>query len=87
MIEVNKGLVKVKGRTDVLLAELSGLIFAFRAQHVATDKRIKDAIELGFLDKKEIHRQANKIVNKMTAEDLLDAIKDYFEVGENNNDI
>ena len=87
MFSVDKGRVEVNGRTDILLAELSGLIFAFREKNVAPDELIRSAIEKGFLSAEEIHARAGKIIKKMSSTELLESIKDYMENTGGNNDI
>ena len=78
MLKVNRGIVEVKGRTDILLAELSGLIFSLRENQIAPDELIRNAIEKGFLSKEEIHNRASNIMEKMSTSELLDAINDFF---------
>lgn len=87
MISVDKGRVEVCGRTDVLLAELSGLIFAFREKNVAPDELIRSAIEKGFLSAEEIHARAGEIIKKMSSTELLENLKDYMEYAGGKNDI
>lgn len=79
MFTVNRGRVEVHGRTDILLAELSGLIFAFRQKNVASDEMIRSAVEKGFLSKEEIHSRAGEIIKKMSSTELLESLKDYIE--------
>lgn len=79
MFRVDKGRVEVNGRTDILLAELSGLILAFREKNVASDEMIRSAVEKGFLSAEEIHTRAGEIIKKMSSTELLEAIKDYME--------
>lgn len=79
MFSVDKGRVEVNGRTDILLAELSGLIFAFREKNVAPDEMIRSAIEKGFLSADEIHTRAGEIIKKMSSTELLEILKDFIE--------
>lgn len=79
MFSVDKGRVEVNGRTDILLAELSGLIFAFREKNVASDEMIRSAIEKGFLSADEIHTRAGEIIKKMSSTELLECLKDFIE--------
>lgn len=83
MLKVNRGIVEVKGRTDILLAELSGLIFSLREKQVAPDELIRNAIEKGFLSREEINNRASEIMKKMSASELLDSIIDFFGTKEN----
>lgn len=79
MFTVNRGRVEVNGRTDILLAELSGLIFAFRQKNVASDEMIRSAVEKGFLSAEEIHTRVGEIIKKMSSTELLESLKDYIE--------
>ena len=88
MLKVEGGKVEVNGRTDVLLAELSGLIFALREKEVAPDELLKSAIKKGFMTKEEIHKSAMEIIGKMDKDELLDSFRAFLSgLGGNDNDI
>ncbi len=78
MLKVDRGNVEINGRTDIILSELSGLIFSLRENKVAPDELIKSAIDKGFLSKEEIDNKVKNIIKKMSSEELFEAIKDYL---------
>ena len=79
MIKVEKGNVEGNGSGAMLLAELSGIIFSFREQDIASDEMILHAVNLGMKSRQEIHEKTMEIINKMPANILKDMMMEYFK--------
>ena len=87
MISVKRGEVRAYGSDSELLTELCGLIRGFREKNVASDERIKHAIEIAFKSDAEIKKEMEEVIEEYIKSDNLKLfLKKILDTGDLDDD-